>query len=94
MSEKRIAPRRQPLSDQDVIAAIRANHLQANIAAYEREDVTIDWDRARVDPGGTIYGPGPYLHVPVNTPLEFFVLRVYAPERVRRQLAARWKRAS
>lgn len=52
----------------DVIAAIRAKHLKANIAKFEDDPGlwgTPDWDRAHVDPGGTIFGPGPYLKVPI-----------------------------
>ena len=82
------------MTDADVIAAIRANHLKANIAVIERDpDAVIYWDRASVDPGGTIFGPGPYLKVPILWP--WFssyetVRRVYPPARLRRRLAKQW----
>lgn len=40
------------------------------------------WDRATVDPGGTIYGPGPYLHLPYSMDGgegEWASARVYSP---------------
>jgi hypothetical protein len=82
-------------TDADVVAAIRANHLQANISdsCYVRHH----WDEAWVDPGGTIFGPGPYVHLPVDllmrqgsSETERVVIRVYAPARLRRKLAAMW----
>ena len=86
---------RKPLTDADVIAAIRANHLQANISnpAITREH----WWLARVDPGGALYGPGPYVHLPVDVrghgdEYVVVVIRVYAPARLRRRLAREWRR--
>lgn len=44
------------------------------------------WERAWVDPGGTVFGPGPYLHVTCHHPgdpqgREYErVLRVYPPD--------------
>lgn len=85
------------MTDAEVIAAIRANHLKANIRNpyYVRHY----WDRAWVDPGGTIFGPGPYVKLPVDwlwaegsDKTNEVVIRVYAPARLRRKLAAQWKR--
>src|SRR5688500_1181596 len=50
------------MTDKEVIAAIQKNHLKANIDQFEREpDVwgRPDWSKAWLDPGGTIFGPGP-----------------------------------
>jgi hypothetical protein len=74
------------MTDAEIIAAIRKDHLKANIAAYEAH-YAVHWDRARVDPGGTIFGPGPYLKVPVSWCDEELVIRVYPPARLRRRLA-------
>lgn len=83
------------MTDMDVIAAIRRSHLKANIARFELDpEAVILWDRAYIDPGGTIFGPGPYLKVPVMCPSwadGITVHRVYAPARLRRLLAARWQ---
>lgn len=86
------------MTDAEVIAAIRANHLQANISNpyYVRHY----WDEAWVDPGGTMFGPGPYLRLPVdwamddspNPKTERVVIRVYAPARLQRRLAKLWER--
>lgn len=80
------------MSEQEVIAAIRANHLKANIDQFEREPEklgTPQWDKAWVDPGGTIFGPGPYLKVPiVGGEWDGTVQRVYPPARLRRRLQA------
>ena len=82
------------LTDQDVIAAIRANHLQANIVEFERDPGLMgapDWDHASVDIGGTVFGPGPYLHVPiVGGAGDGTRQRVYAPERLRKRLLQQW----
>lgn len=82
------------MNDADVIAAIRQTHLKANIAPFERDPARWgrpDWARARVDPGGTVWGPGPYLHVPiVGGAWGGTAQRVYPPARLRRHLAARW----
>ena len=84
------------LTDEQVIAAIRKCHLKANIAcpAYGRKY----WDQAWLDVGGTFFGLGPYVHLPVNLRVrrgktERVVIRVYPPERLRRQLAKRWRRS-
>jgi hypothetical protein len=85
------------MTDADVIAAIRANHLEANLS--NRYYVRHHWDRAWVDPGGTIFGPGPYVKLPVdlatndepNSPTEEVTIRVYAPARLRRRLARLWR---
>ena len=78
----------------DVVAAIRADHLKANIGAHEADPyATIYWSQATMDRGGTIFGPGPYLKVPVLANLELTMCRVYAPARLRRRLAKLWERA-
>jgi ribosomal protein S6E (S10) len=82
------------VTDADVIAAIHRQHLKANIARFEADpSVTVRWDLARVDPGGTIFGAGPYLKVPVRGGGDWdgTVHRVYAPERLRKRLAAQWR---
>jgi hypothetical protein len=88
-----------------VIAAIRRNHLKADIGWIEDQGehpvhpsndcpIVIHWSRAWVDPGGTIFGDGPYLHVPIegywghSGKAEETVHRVYPPARLRRRLAA------
>lgn len=82
------------MTDSEVIAAIRANHLKANIDKFEREPEkwgTPDWGAAWVDPGGTIFGGGPYLKVPIRGgEWNDTVQRVYAPARLQRQLARKW----
>lgn len=93
----------------EVITAIRANHLKANIGWIEAlgrrprhpstgKPIAIQWNRAWVDPGGTIFGGGPYLHVPVrgywgggDSGRDDTVHRVYPPARLRRSLAAKWQ---
>lgn len=83
------------MTDADVIAAIRRCHLQVNIAEWERDPVcVIHWDRAHVDSGGTIFGPGPYLHVPVTDQGEDDGrrVRVHAPAWLRQRLAREWVR--
>ncbi len=92
--ERRKHPPR-PFTEADVIAAIRARHLKANIDSpyYVRHH----WDRAWVDPGGTIFGEGPYVKLPVDWAIygperpetEEVTIRVYAPARLRRRLARR-----
>lgn len=85
------------MTDADVIDAVRRHHLRANISntAYVRQY----WEQAWVDPGGTIFGPGPYVKLPVDLLIRDdsdltnrVVIRVYPPERLRRRLAAQWKR--
>jgi hypothetical protein len=82
------------LTNIDVIAAIRTNHLKANIDHFEREPEKLgrpNWSKAFVDPGGSIFGPGPYLKVPiVGGEWGGTTQRVYAPARLRRRLAERW----
>jgi len=86
------------MTDADVIAAIRANHLKANIenTCYVRHH----WSEAWVDPGGTMFGAGPYVKLPVDWLIgpgsdetTRVVIRVYAPARLRRRLAAQWRPA-
>jgi hypothetical protein len=83
------------VTTRQVIAAIRRQHLRANIAPCERNPRQWgrpEWARAVVDPGRTIFGPGPYLHVPIRGgELDGMWIRVYPPERLRRQLAAAWR---
>lgn len=85
------------MNDADVVAAIRANHLKANVAVYEQNECSaVHWDGAFVDPGGALWGPGPYLKVPVTLfeagePIDEIVIRVYPPAYLRRQLAKKWK---
>lgn len=80
------------MSRQEIIAAIRANHLKANIDKFDRDPAfwgAPQWDKAWVDDGGTIFGPGPYLHVPiVGGDFDGTVQRVYPPARLRRRLVA------
>jgi hypothetical protein len=86
----------------DMIAALRANHLKANVGWIEAlgdrpmhvsgAPIVIHWDRAWIDPGGTVFGPGPYLHVPITSfwgAGEETTHRVYPPARLRRRLASR-----
>ena len=84
----------EPLTPQqkaDIIAAIRQTHLKANIDQFEREPEKWgrpNWEQAWVDPGGTIFGDGPYLKVPiVGGEWDGTVQRVYAPARLQRKLA-------
>ena len=86
------------LTNQEVVDVIHADHLQANIDCYEGhpERGAIQWDRAWVDRGGTIFGPGPYLHVPIILTEEWggpdeIQTRVYAPARLQRRLAEEWE---
>lgn len=86
------------MTDAEVLAVIRTRHLKANIGDYEKdppvERVTVHWDRAWLDPGGTLFGPGPYAKVPISL-LDFhdeIVVRVYPPAALRRRLAREWQR--
>ena len=92
------------MTDADVIAAIRACHLKANIGWMEQHPkMRVHWTATKerpvngdlyvtVDPGGTIFGPGPYIKVPVSgMGWEGTRHRVYAPERLRKRIAARWQ---
>jgi hypothetical protein len=83
------------VTDAEVITAIRAQHLKANIGWIEAQGrrpkhpgnghaIILHWDRAWVDCGGTIFGEGPYLHVPITNywaSNEETVHRVYPPAR-------------
>lgn len=78
------------MTDFDVIAAIRRSHLIFDSEHFPGADV--QWERATIDLGGTsLWGLGPYLHVPVEVDGDSFVVRVHAPARLRRRLAAQWK---
>lgn len=75
----------------EIVAAIRRSHLKGS--GVDGTDRTVHWDRAYVDPGGTIFGPGPYAKVPITLlsesgqPIDEITVRVYPPERLRRKLA-------
>jgi len=76
----------------EIVAAIRASHLKGS--GVEGTDRIVHWDRAFVDPGGTIpFGLGPYAKVPITLltengqPIDEITVRVYPPERLRRRLA-------
>lgn len=76
------------MTDAEIIAAIRAEHEPWDIDVWEASPVLrVRWDRASVDPGGTVFGPGPYLHVPVEGEDDEWSVRVYPPESLRRRLA-------
>jgi len=87
------------MSDAEVVAAIRHNHLKANISEFEDhpEMGTLHWDKAWLDPGGTVFGLGPYVKLPITMNPEWYgckdeiVIRVYAPERLRKRLARDWE---
>jgi hypothetical protein len=82
------------MTDHEVIDAIRANHIKANLSNSPR--LRHHWDRAWVDPGGSIFGLGPYVKLPVDEGDETTetTIRVYAPERLRKRLAAKWERGT
>jgi hypothetical protein len=89
------APRGAPVTDAEVIAAIRTNHLRANIGQFEDDpNSVVHWDEAWIDPGGGVFGLGPYLKVPVSSPLCLdgakLPHRVYPPARLQRKLARAW----
>ena len=75
------------LTNAEVIAWIRRDHLKAHFPG------TPLWDLATVDSGvASIFGSGPYLHVPVDMDDgDRLWIRVHAPARLRRRLAARWR---
>lgn len=78
------------MTDAAVIDAIRRCHLKANIS--NRFIVRHHWGKAWVDPGGTIFGEGPYVKLPVDWLMddsgrtERVTIRVYPPARLRRRL--------
>jgi hypothetical protein len=83
------------MTDAEVIAVIRVTHTWSNIK--DPLFVRHYWDKATLDPGGTIFGPGPYVHLPVDYianrqtgETERLVIRVYPSERVRRTLERLW----
>jgi len=75
----------------EIVAAIRASHLKGS--GVDGTERIVHWDRAYVDPGGTIFGPGPYLKVPITLltesgqPIDEITVRVYPPARLLRKLA-------
>lgn len=77
------------MTDLEVIAAIKANHLKVNVTFIYDVGGRLDWGRAWVDPGNTLFGLGPYAKVP--TTHDDTVIRVYPPERLRKKLAAQWE---
>ena len=82
------------MTDADVIREVKRRHLKANIDQFERDkDAVIHWDRAWVDPGGTIpFGEGPYLKVPVTRAhgSDETVHRVYPPMAILRRIQRHW----
>ena len=88
------------MTDTEVIVAIRKNHLRANIAEFDDnpERAILHWDRAWIDPGGTIFGEGPYVKLPLTYNAEWYgikeeiTIRVYAPERLRKRLIRCWNK--
>ena len=44
------------MNNAEVLATIRKRHLKANISSFREEQ--LHWDRAWLDEGGTIFGPG------------------------------------
>lgn len=86
------------MTDAQVIAAIRKNHLKANISKFEDDPKFWGrpmWSQAWLDGGGTIFGPGPYVKVPIKGgDFDGTVQRVYAPARLQRRLAKLWVRRS
>lgn len=76
------------VTDQEIIDAIRQNHLKANITEHEADETaTIHWDRATVDRSG-VFDSAPYLHVPVTLHDDECVVRVYAPAWMKPRLMA------
>ncbi len=78
------------MTDAEVIAAIQKCHLKANIQHVPSSRQR--WSQAWLDLGGTIFGPGPYVKLPVGSGDARVVIRVYPPARLRRQLAKRLER--
>lgn len=85
------------MTDVEVIAAIRRQHLKANIEnhCYVRHY----WKLAWLDVGG-VFCEGPYVHLPVDwlvrkgsRQTERVTIRVFAPARLRRRLARKWCRS-
>lgn len=79
------------MTEAEVLVAIRANHYRASLSGYEKRGATVHWDKAWVDPGGVIWGLGPYAKVPITFDGDELVIRVYPPERLRKRLAAKWR---
>jgi len=82
------------MTDTEIIEIVRAHHLRANIGdpVYRHPR----WHEAWVDPGGGIFGPGPYVHLPIDLLVsrageatERVVIRVYPDARGRRLLRRR-----
>jgi len=81
------------VNNAEVLATIRKRHLKANISSFREEQ--LHWDRAWLDEGGTIFGPGPYAHVPVKMDDGGeIVIRVYPPAALLRRLQRLWEATS
>lgn len=87
-------PNQQPLTSAEVLAIIREKHLKASLRWFHKQPgVVIHWDRAWLDPGGVIFGLGPYAKVPVTlTDNDQRVIRVHVAEPLRKRLARLWIR--
>jgi hypothetical protein len=80
------------MTDQEVIEAVQLNalewrHMVAGQIVWER------WEEATVDPGGSLWGPGPYVKLPVDVVYEdgtedLITVRVHPREWIRRILAS------
>lgn len=82
------------LTDADMIRLIQQHHHRTNIGPHEDDpSARIQWEKAWVDPGGSIFAGCPYLHVPVfqpgwSEPGWDPVRRVYPNARAQRLIAA------